>query len=329
MDIQEVSDWLAFPREIVIVSHRNPDGDAIGASLGLASFLRKKFHTVNVVFPSEYPTTFEYLDRLKDAIIYDVKPIDAKKTIEKADTIFCLDFNALDRVDKLGETIQFSKAKKILIDHHLEPEPFTDYEFIDTNASSTSELIFLWIRALGEENKIDIQTGEALYTGIITDTGSFKYNTRPQTFRVAADLKELGVDDFKLQDNIFNSLHVKNLRLLGHCLANRMEILDEKGIGIIYLTKKDYADFDIQRGDTEGIVNYLLYVKNIQIAAFVTEQPTIIKLSLRSKGDISVQEVASKYFNGGGHKNASGGGVYASLSDVIEKLKKVLPLYTK
>lgn len=329
MNIQEVSDWLALPREIVIVSHRNPDGDAIGSSLGLASYLRKKFHSVQIVFPSEYPATFEYLDRIQDVLIYDLKPLDSKKAIEKADTIFCLDFNALDRVDKLGETIQFSKAKKILIDHHLDPEPFTDYEFIDTGASSTSELVFLWIRELGEENKIDIQTGEALFTGIITDTGSFKYNTRPQTFRVAADLKELGVDDFKLQDTIFNSLKVKHLRLLGHCLANRMEIMDDKGIGIIHLTKKDYAEFDIQRGDTEGIVNYLLYVKNIQIAAFVTEQPTIIKLSLRSKGDISVQEVASKYFNGGGHKNASGGGVYASLTDVIEKLKKVLPLYTK
>lgn len=329
MNIQEVSDWLALPREIVIVSHRNPDGDAIGSSLGLACYLRKKFHSVQIVFPSEYPATFEYLDRIQDVLIYDLKPLDSKKAIEKADTIFCLDFNALDRVDKLGETIQFSKAKKIMIDHHLEPEPFTDYEFIDTAASSTSELVFLWIRELGEENKIDVQTGEALFTGIITDTGSFKYNTRPQTFRVAADLKELGVNDFTLQDNIFNSLQVKNLRLLGHCLANRMEILDDKGVGIIHLTKKDYAEFDIQRGDTEGIVNYLLYVKNIQIAAFVTEQPTIIKLSLRSKGDISVQEVASKYFNGGGHKNASGGGVYASLSDVIEKLKKVLPLYTK
>lgn len=144
---------------------------------------------------------------------------------------------------------------------------------------------------------------------------------------MASELKQLGVNDYHLQDLIFNCLLSKHLRLLGHCLANRMEILEESGIGIIYLSRKDYIDFDIQRGDTEGIVNHMLYVKNIQIAAFVTEQPTIIKLSLRSKGDISVQEVATKYFNGGGHKNAAGGGVYASLQDVLNKLKKSF-LYT-
>jgi phosphoesterase RecJ-like protein len=329
MDIQELKAWLELPRDIVILSHRNPDGDAIGSSLGLAMYLRKKFHKVQVIFPSEYPVVFEYLDHVKDILIYDLKPNESKQAVEKADTIFCLDFNGLDRIDKLGEGVQFSKAKKILIDHHLDPEPFSDYEFLDTAASSTSELVYLWIKEMGDIDMADVRIGEALFTGLITDTGSFKYNTRPMTFRIAADLKELGVDDFYLQDRIFNALKSKHLRLLGHCLANRMEIIEEHEFAIIHLTKKDYLDFDIQRGDTEGIVNQLLYVKNIQIAAFVTEQPTIIKLSLRSKGDISVQEVATKYFNGGGHKNAAGGGVYASLHDVIDKLKRVLPAYTK
>lgn len=329
MDIQELKAWLKLPRDIVILSHRNPDGDAIGSSLGLAMYLRKKFHKVQVIFPSEYPVVFEYLDHVKDILIYDLKPNESKQAVEKADTIFCLDFNGLDRIDKLGESVQFSKAKKILIDHHLDPEPFSDYEFLDTTASSTSELVYLWIKEMGDIHMADVRIGEALFTGIITDTGSFKYNTRPMTFRIAADLKELGVDDFYLQDQIFNALKSKHLRLLGHCLANRMEIIEEHEFAIIHLTKKDYLDFDIQRGDTEGIVNHLLYVKNIQIAAFVTEQPTIIKLSLRSKGDISVQEVATKYFNGGGHKNAAGGGVYASLHDVLDKLKRVLPAYTK
>jgi bifunctional oligoribonuclease and PAP phosphatase NrnA len=329
MDIQDLKAWLELPRDIVILSHRNPDGDAIGSSLGLAMYLRKKFHKVQVIFPSEYPVVFEYLDHVKDILIYDLKPNESKQAVEKADTIFCLDFNGLDRIDKLGESVQFSKAKKILIDHHLDPEPFSDYEFLDTTASSTSELVYLWIKEMGDSHMADVRIGEALFTGIITDTGSFKYNTRPMTFRIAADLKELGVDDFYLQDQIFNALKSKHLRLLGHCLANRMEIIEEHEFAIIHLTKKDYLDFDIQRGDTEGIVNHLLYVKNIQIAAFVTEQPTIIKLSLRSKGDISVQEVATKYFNGGGHKNAAGGGVYASLHDVLEKLKRVLPAYTK
>lgn len=323
----ELKYFLTIPKEIVIISHRNPDGDAIGSSLGLASFLRRNFHTVTVIFPSEYPYSFGFLDGIHRSVIFDLQPDECRKAIARAELIFCLDFNGLDRIDKLGEAVQFSQARKVLIDHHLDPEPFADDIISDTGSSSTSELVYLFIRELAGKSAIDSVIGESLFTGLITDTGSFKYNTRPETFRVAAELKEAGVDDSVLQDKIFNSLKEKHLRLLGHCLANRMEIVRDYGVGIIYLTKKDYVDFDIQRGDTEGIVNHMLLVKDVQVAAFVTEQPTVIKISLRSKGDISVQEIATKYFNGGGHKNASGGGVYASLQDVIQKLKKVIPLH--
>ncbi|HQV97468.1 MAG TPA: DHHA1 domain-containing protein, partial [Saprospiraceae bacterium] len=171
--------------------------------------------------------------------------------------------------------------------------------------------------------------GESIFTGLITDTGSFRYGTRPYTYEVAAALKQAGVDDYLLSDKIYNSQKVKHLRLLGHCLANRMEIMEDYGVGIMWLTRKDYADFDIQRGDTEGIVNYMLMIENVKVAAFILEQPAIIKISLRSKGDISVQEIAQKYFNGGGHKNASGGGVYASLKDVKDRVRKVMPEYLK
>ena len=235
----------------------------------------------------------------------------------------------MDRVDKLGESIQFAKAKKILIDHHLDPEPFTDIEFSDISASSTCELVFKLIDDLGDRHKIDPSMGESIFTGLITDTGSFRYGTRPYTYEVAAALKQAGVDDYLLSDKIYNSQKVKHLRLLGHCLANRMEIMEDYGVGIMWLTRKDYADFDIQRGDTEGIVNYMLMIENVKVAAFILEQPAIIKISLRSKGDISVQEIAQKYFNGGGHKNASGGGVYASLKDVKDRVRKVMPEYLK
>ena len=280
-----------------------------------------------MIFPSDYPTSYGFIDGVQFSIIFDLDPNLARATIDKSDVIFCLDFNGLDRVDKIGESIQFSKAKKILIDHHLDPEPFTDIEFSDTEASSTCELVFKVIDTLGDRSKIDNKIGEALFTGLITDTGSFRYGTRPYTYEVAAHLKAAGVDDYKLADKIFNSQKEKHLRLLGHCLANRMEVMKDYGVGIMWLTRKDYLDFDIQRGDTEGIVNYMLMIENIKVAAFILEQPTIIKISLRSKGDISVQEIAQKYFNGGGHKNASGGGVYASLNDIIEKVKKVMPQY--
>lgn len=326
-EILELKQILAFPKEVAIISHRNPDGDAIGSSLGLSSYLKKIGHNVKVVFPSEYPNSFLYLDGIQQSIVFDTDHDLARKTIDNADIIFCLDFSSLDRVDKLGENIQFAKGKKIMIDHHLDPEPFTDIEFSDTSASSTCELVFKVIDELGDRSKIDVNCGTALFTGLVTDTGSFKYGTRPYTYQVAAALKEIGVDDYGVSDRIFNAYTEKNLRLIGHCLSQRMEIMTEYGAAMMWLTRQDYVDFDIQRGDTEGIINYMLMMKNIKVAAFILEQPSIVKISLRSKGDISVQEIAQKYFNGGGHKNASGGGVYASLADIKDKFKRVIPKY--
>ena len=326
-DILELKELLAYPKGVVILTHRNPDGDAIGSSLGLRFFLEKFGHVVKIILPSEYPSTFHYLKGVDDCIVFDNEPSRSYDAIKKADIICCLDFNALDRVDKMGPAVQEAKAKKILIDHHLDPEPFADYVLSDTEASSTCELIHKFIHQLDEAEKLDASIGDALFTGLITDTGSFKYNTRPETYRVAAALKERGVDDYGLQDKIFNTITEKQMRLLGHCLANRMEVIPEYGAGIIELTKQDYVDFDIKRGDTEGVVNYLLMLRGIEVAAFIREQPTIVKLSLRSKGDISVQEICRNHFNGGGHKNASGGAAYAKLQDIVDRFKSVLPKY--
>lgn len=329
MMIEEIKQIIQTPQEVVILSHRNPDGDALGSSLALQLFLEKKGHRVFVITPSEYPHSFSFLPKIDDIIISDEDREVAIDKIEKAEILFCLDFNGLDRIDKMGEFVEKSKAVKIMIDHHLDPEPFVDFTISETEASSTSELVYLFFEELKEIEKIDPLIGQCLFTGIITDTGSFKYNTRPLTYEVAAKLKKSGVDDYWLQDKIFNCLQEKQLRILGHCLANRMEIIAADRAGLIYLTKEDYKEFDIQRGDTEGIVNYLLMLKNIDVAAFISEQPTIIKISLRSKGDISVQDMARKHFNGGGHKNASGGGIYAKLDDIIYRFKKEVRYYVK
>lgn len=328
-EIQEIKNLLLVPKEIVILSHRNPDGDAIGSSLGLALMLRKMMHNVKIVVPSEYPKMFEYLPNLELVEVFDLKHDECRAIVDRSNLIFLLDFNGLDRIDKLGQNVQFSKATKILIDHHIDPEPIADYVLSETAASSTCELIYKFITDLGYNHLIDAKIGECLFTGLITDTGSFKFSTRPYTYQVASELKQKGVDDYTLQNNIFNSLKVKQLQLLGHCLANRMEILEDCGAAYIYLTKQDYIDFSISRGDTEGIVNYMLLVKNINMAALISEQPNIVKISLRSKGDINVQAMASTHFRGGGHKNASGGAAYAKLSDIITKYKEVAPKYSK
>ncbi|HPN68877.1 MAG TPA: bifunctional oligoribonuclease/PAP phosphatase NrnA [Saprospiraceae bacterium] len=323
-EINQIKSLLVMPKDIVILSHRNPDGDAIGSSLALAHFLRKLKHKVDIILPSECPTNFKYLEGFEEIMIFDLKHDECREKVNEAKIIFCLDFNALDRIDKLGENVQFSKADKIMIDHHLDPEPFADFVISDTGASSTSELVFKFMVDLGYENMIDPKIGSGLFTGLVTDTGSFKYATRPYTYEVAGKLKQLGVDDYGIQNHIFNALKEKHLRLLGHCLANRMEVYSDKHTAMIYLTKQDYKDFNIQRGDTEGIVNYMLMMENIHMAAFIMEQPSIVKISLRSKGSIDVQQIASKNFNGGGHKNASGGSAYAKLEDVLDKFRKMV-----
>ena len=327
-NLNELKSLLATPKNIVITTHRNPDGDAIGSSLGLYHYLKDHDHHVTIICPSEYPDFLAWMPSVNDILIYDDDPEEVKDIFKHKDLVFCLDFNSLDRIDKLGELIDAEEELvKVLIDHHLFPEPFADFVLSDSTASSTCELIYQFIDMLGDRSAIDVRIGEGLMTGILTDTGSFKYSTSPRLFRIVADLIEIGVDDDKLQNLIFNSMKEKHLRLLGHCLNNRLEILEEFATGIIVLTKEDYSHFEIKRGDTEGIVNYILKLKQIKMAAFITEQPTIVKISLRSKGDFSVQEIAQKYFKGGGHKNASGGASFIGLRGTVRKFKEILPLY--
>ena len=324
---EEFKTYLSSPKQILIVTHRNPDGDAIGSTLAMYHYLCKLDHKVRMVFPSEYPAIFDWMPAIDDVLIYDQQIDKTKEWVSEAELVICLDFNGLDRIDKVGDLIRDVEVKKCMIDHHLDPDDFADFTFSDPTASSTCEMVFRFIQMMDHDALIDQQIGECIYTGILTDTGSYKYATSPRLFKIAADLLEKGVDDYKLQDLTFNSLTEKQLRLLGHCLNNRMEILEEYSLGLITLSRRDYEHFDIQRGDTEGIVNYLLKIRHIKMAAFITEQPTIVKLSFRSKGDVDVQKIAQKHFKGGGHKNAAGGSSFKGLRSTVNLFKSVLPQY--
>lgn len=326
-NFEELKGLLAVPKDIVLTTHRNPDGDAVGSMLGMYHYLNQHGHTVRMIAPSEYPEFLAWLPDADRILIYDLEPERGREWIERADLLFALDYNDLDRVDKMGEVISEVDARKVLVDHHLLPGAFPDYSLWDVDASSTCELVFDFIALMGDKRRINHRIGDCLFTGILTDTGSFKYSTSPKLFRIVAELLEMGVNDQQLQDLIFNSMDEKGLRLLGHCLYNRMEILEEYHTGIITLTKEDYETYNIQRGDTEGIVNFLLKLKNVKLAAFIHEQPTITKLSLRSKGDFSVQEIARDHFKGGGHKNASGGASFIGLNATVKKFKSLLPEY--
>jgi len=326
-NLSQLKNLLSSPKDIVIFSHRNPDGDALGASLGLAHFLLAQQHAVKIILPSEYPTYLNWMPGTENIIIYDLFPEDAKLIMDKADIFFCLDFNSLDRIDKCGEYMMKKSVPKVLIDHHLFPENFADFILSDTSASSTSELIFDFIHQLDQSKYLVPSAADAIYVGIISDTGSFLYNTSSKLFRITATLLDRGVDDVSIQHKLHNNLEVKQLKIIGHCFNKRLEILEEFSTAIVTITKEDYLEFDIQRGDTEGIVNMLMRIQSIKMAALITEQPTIVKLSLRSKGDFSVQEIATKHFKGGGHKNASGAASFIGLKPTIRKFKELLPLY--
>lgn len=323
-DLDEIKTAVERPSRSVILSHRNPDGDAIGSSLGLMHFLKQKGHTVHVIFPSEYPTDFEFLSGAKDILISDIEPDVVKETLDQANIVWALDFNALDRIDKTGEMVNELDCVKIMIDHHIDPEPFADMMVSRTAASSTCELMYDVIMTGWGKLDMSPTIGTCLMVGILTDTGSLSYAISSELLHKVANLLDMGVDYIDLQQRIFNAAEEKHIRLLGHCLANRMELFADQGVGIIYLNKQDFIDFQIQRGDTEGIVNQLLKLKMVKIAVFITEQPNIIKFSFRSKGNISVADICRKHFNGGGHKNASGGYMHSSLGAAIQKVKDVL-----
>lgn len=323
----QLSDKIREVQKVVILSHRNPDGDAIGSSLSMKYILEKQGKEVQVILPSEYPVNMEWMFGIEEVMVYDLKSEDSLETIKQAEMIFCLDFNALSRIDKMGDTVAESKAIKVLIDHHLSPEDFADFMLSETEASSTCELIFDFVEMMGWEKDIDSTFAELMYVGLLTDTGTYSYAVSPKTFRLAAKMLEYGVNHVGVQDNLFNSQEEKNLRLLGYCLYERMEILYDYKTAIISLSKEDYKNFGIQRGDTEGIVNFALRLKDVTMAVLVMEQPNIVKLSFRSKGNHSVEVFAREQFKGGGHPNASGGQSYFPLKSTIAKIKSLLPQY--
>ena len=318
---------LHIPQNVAIFSHRNPDGDAIGSSLAMLHYLEQYGHTVHVLFPSEYPEEFEFLPGAEDILIWDIHTEECKQVLNRKNVFIFLDFNSYSRIDRLGEMVKNLPGTRILIDHHLYPDEMADYVFSEPAASSTCELVYRFITGMGDSQKINPTVGACIYTGLVTDTGSFRHATNSMVYRIAADLVDRGVQDTDIQDRIFNSQKEKNLRLLGHCLSNRMEYFPEYRTALIWLSRKDYEEFEIQRRDTEGIVNYMLMMRDVRLAALMHNQPTIVKLSLRSKGDLDVQEICHTHFNGGGHKNASGAYSHESLKTTIQKFKDILPLY--
>jgi len=328
-NISAFKEYLNRPRKVIIVTHFKPDADALGSSLGLAGYLKKKGHQVTVVTPSDYPDFITWMPGNKDVVIFQrEKAQKPKQLIAEADTIFCLDFSSLNRINDLGEFVRVSTAKKVLIDHHLEPEQFADFEQWDGTAASTAELVFQLIDELGDKSLIDQDIANCLYAGIMTDTGGFRHsNTTYKVFQIAGELVALGANPSKVSKQIYDTNSIERLRLMGYVLSQKLKVLPEYRTAYIVLTAEELKNFSSQTGDTEGFVNYGLSIKGIKLSVLISDRRENIKLSFRSLGNFSVNDMARKYFDGGGHRNASGGQTKLSLEQTLEKFLSILPEY--
>mgnify|MGYP001417476086 CR=1 FL=1 len=327
--IIELKKILSTPKKVVIVPHKNPDGDAMGSTLGLCQFLKKLGHTATVIAPNDYPDFLKWIPGTEDVLIHEMDTKTSEAHILSADLIFTLDFNALHRCGAMGVPIANAKAIKIMIDHHQQPDTYAQYMYSDVSMCSTSQMVYHFIEKMERLDLIDIATGEALYTGIMTDTASFRFPlTTSTTHKVIAHLIDIGVEKSKIHNAVYDTNSFGRLQLLG-CAMNNLRFLENHHTAYITLTNKELDAHGFKKGDTEGLVNYGLSLKGAKFAAIFIEhqEESIIKISFRSKGDFDVNKFARNHFNGGGHNNASGGRSDLNLEDTITKFTTLLAEY--
>lgn len=319
----EINQLLVPENKIVILTHYNPDGDAIGSSLGLKHYLKTKGLEAKVIVPNDFPKFLKWLPEAKKIIIADYKRKKAREMIEEADVLFILDFNASHRAGNLvAPWIDCARGIKILIDHHQQPDDF-DFVYSDTNIPATSQMVYHFIEAMEDEDKVTVDMSETLYCGIMTDTGGFRFrSTSAVTHRIIANLIECGANPAKITSNTWDTNTVSRLKLLSLILS-RIEIVKDGKVAILYLTREELKNYGFEKGDTEGFVNYGLSIAGTRISAFFMEDlyEDFIKISFRSKDDVDVNQFARKYFNGGGHINAAGGKYLKFMKETIEDFK--------
>jgi phosphoesterase RecJ-like protein len=325
--VSALRELLARPRRIAIVTHFNPDGDAMGSSLGLCSVLNKLGHHAHVVLPNTPPMNLQWMPGFAGALAWDKDKEASERTVRESELLFCLDFNKPDRVGNL-ETALRAAPTRILIDHHRHPDDMAAVSFSDIQACSTAQMVFDIISALGHADLLDADAATCLYTGIMTDSGSFRFSsTTPHTLEVAAELMRRGVVPERIHEAIMDDNTESRLRLLGFALNERLTVYPELRAAVIVLSNADLLRYNYQPGDTEGLVNHGLSIRGIRMAAFIVERPDIVKLSLRSKGALPVNEFLTKHFSGGGHGNAAGGHAKEPLGSVVERFLRELPAF--
>ena len=329
-NVDHVEKWFEKADKIVIVSHVSPDGDAIGSSLGLWHFLNTQDKTVHVIVPNAFPDFLKWMPGAKEIVQYNRYTEFADKLIMEADVICCLDFNVLSRIDEMEEIVRVSPGRKMIVDHHLYPGDFARIVISHPQISSTSELVFRLICQLGNFSDITKEAAECIYTGMMTDTGGFTYNSNDrEIYLIIGELLSKGIDKDEIYRNVFNTHSEGRLRLMGYVFYEKMQVFPQFNAALITLTREEQKKFQYKKGDTEGFVNMPLSMKGICFSVFLREdtEKDMIKVSLRSVGTFPCNEVAAEFFGGGGHLNASGGEFYGPIEDAVALFKQALVKY--
>jgi len=324
--IRKAKKCVDASESFAVVAHVTPDGDAIGASLGLMHFLYEYGKDkVAVIVPNEFPAYYRWMPGAKDIVIHEKYPDFAEQLIREADVIFCLDFNEPKRIGKLASTLIAAEGRKILLDHHLNPEDFCHIALSYPNISSTSELVFRFICRMGEFERLNKAAAECIYTGMMTDMGAFTYNSnRAEIYVIIAELLKKGVDKDAIYRKVYQVYSESRLRLMGYAVQKKMQVYADRHAAMIALSRAELRKFHYVVGDTEGFVNLPLSIGGIVFSAFIKEEKECIKLSFRSVGNCPCHEFAAKYFNGGGHKNASGGEFVGTLANAVAVFEQAL-----
>ncbi|WP_130735013.1 bifunctional oligoribonuclease/PAP phosphatase NrnA [Flavobacterium sp. J27] len=325
--INELKEILSSPKKITIISHRNPDGDAMGSSLGLLHLLKQLHHQVVFISPNEYPDFLAWLPNASQTIIFEREYDKALPILQNSDFIFTLDFNALHRTgDAMQKTLETLSNTMIMIDHHQLPDAYSTFTFSDVSYGSTSQMIYDFINAIGYNHLINKDIAACLYTGIVTDSGSFRFpKTTPETHQCVADLISKGINNTEIHNLLFDNSSYERLQLLGKALQN-LKVLPQYNASYITLSQDELNQFNYKKGDTEGIVNYGLSIQGVIVTAIFIEnkEEGIIKISFRSQGNFDVNEFARNHFNGGGHINAAGGKSFLSLDETVNQFIAIL-----
>ncbi|MBI9066163.1 MAG: bifunctional oligoribonuclease/PAP phosphatase NrnA [Salinivirgaceae bacterium] len=328
--VEKAQQDISQAKNIVIVSHKNPDGDAIGSGLALYHLLKNKNKNVVFVVPNQLPVYLNWMNAYAEILNFELNKEKGLEILDQADLFLMLDFNHRSRLSDMGDKIINSKAAKILIDHHPNPEEIAELIYSRTSASSTAEMVYEFIESVFSLEDINKTIAECLFVGIMTDTGSFSYNSsNPITFGIVSNLLKREIDKDYITDKIYNNYSESRLRLLGHAINTNLRVLPEYQAAYIFLSKKDLENYNFQPGDTEGFVNYPLSIHNVVFSAIFIEKEGVTKCSFRSKGSFPANIVSKENFNGGGHINAAGGESKLGLSETINKFEEILPKYEK